>query len=182
MLDGDHYVAHRDELRLEPREVRIAGVVTTSLHDAIEDARRETRSSRTTTPTSSPGTSTSPARSSTATSSASSTSGSTSRRRGRAARRNLGPGRILAAHYNGGGGVLGDLLREPSLATAATTIPTAPRCSASSCRRRCNFSRISSSYTNARFHPILHHHAAAPGHRLRGAGRHARSGPSRTAS
>ena len=36
VLEGDHYVVHRDELRLEPREVRIAGVVTTSLHDAIK--------------------------------------------------------------------------------------------------------------------------------------------------
>ena len=36
VLDGDHYAVHRDELQLEPREVRIAGIVTTTLHDAVK--------------------------------------------------------------------------------------------------------------------------------------------------
>ncbi|HEY8152891.1 MAG TPA: peptidoglycan DD-metalloendopeptidase family protein [Myxococcota bacterium] len=35
-LEGDAYLVRRDELQLEPREVRIAGVVTTSLHDAVK--------------------------------------------------------------------------------------------------------------------------------------------------
>ena len=36
VLEGDGYAVRRDELELEPREVRIAGVVTTSLHDAVK--------------------------------------------------------------------------------------------------------------------------------------------------
>jgi murein DD-endopeptidase MepM/ murein hydrolase activator NlpD len=36
VLEGDGYVFRRDELELEPREVRIAGIVTTSLHEAIK--------------------------------------------------------------------------------------------------------------------------------------------------
>jgi len=36
VLEGERYVVRRDELQLEPREVRIAGVVTTSLHDAVK--------------------------------------------------------------------------------------------------------------------------------------------------
>lgn len=36
VLEGDRYAVRRDELQLEPREVRIAGVVTTSLHDAVK--------------------------------------------------------------------------------------------------------------------------------------------------
>jgi murein DD-endopeptidase MepM/ murein hydrolase activator NlpD len=35
-LEGERYVVRRDELQLEPREARIAGVVTTSLHDAVK--------------------------------------------------------------------------------------------------------------------------------------------------
>jgi murein DD-endopeptidase MepM/ murein hydrolase activator NlpD len=35
-LEGDDYVVSRDELQLEPREVRIAGVVATTLHDAVK--------------------------------------------------------------------------------------------------------------------------------------------------
>ena len=36
VLEGDHYAVHRDELQLESREVRIAGIVTTTLHDAVK--------------------------------------------------------------------------------------------------------------------------------------------------
>jgi len=35
-LEGERYVVRRDELQLEPREARIAGVVTSSLHDAVK--------------------------------------------------------------------------------------------------------------------------------------------------
>jgi murein DD-endopeptidase MepM/ murein hydrolase activator NlpD len=35
-LEGDRYVVRRDELQIVPREVRIAGVVATSLHDAVK--------------------------------------------------------------------------------------------------------------------------------------------------
>jgi murein DD-endopeptidase MepM/ murein hydrolase activator NlpD len=34
-LEGDGYVVTRDELQLEPREARIAGLVQTNLHDAV---------------------------------------------------------------------------------------------------------------------------------------------------
>src|SRR5262245_16924615 len=36
VLDGDRYAVRKDELELQPREVRIAGVVTSSLHDAVK--------------------------------------------------------------------------------------------------------------------------------------------------
>jgi murein DD-endopeptidase MepM/ murein hydrolase activator NlpD len=36
VLEGDHYAVHRDELKLTPREVRIAGLVTSTLHDAVK--------------------------------------------------------------------------------------------------------------------------------------------------
>jgi len=36
VLEGERYVVRRDELQLEPREARIAGFVTTSLHDAVK--------------------------------------------------------------------------------------------------------------------------------------------------
>lgn len=35
-LEGDRYVVRRDELQLIPREVRIAGIVVTTLHDAVK--------------------------------------------------------------------------------------------------------------------------------------------------
>jgi murein DD-endopeptidase MepM/ murein hydrolase activator NlpD len=36
VLEGDRYAVHRDELQLDPREVRIAGVVSTTLHEAVK--------------------------------------------------------------------------------------------------------------------------------------------------
>jgi murein DD-endopeptidase MepM/ murein hydrolase activator NlpD len=36
VLEGDRFVVRRDELQLEPREARIAGVVATTLHDAVK--------------------------------------------------------------------------------------------------------------------------------------------------
>jgi murein DD-endopeptidase MepM/ murein hydrolase activator NlpD len=36
VLEGDRYAVRRDELQLDPREVRIAGVVSTTLHDAVK--------------------------------------------------------------------------------------------------------------------------------------------------
>ena len=153
VLEGDHYVVHRDELQLEPREVRIAGVVTTSLHDAIKALGESPQLA-----------------SDFADIFAWDIDFTRSRPPGRRVpdplraallHRRCGPRELPAARPHPGGavqrngrGVLGDLLREPArsgrLLPSGRQLRAAPVPAGAGALRR-----ISSTYTNARFHPIL---------------------------
>ena len=153
VLEGDHYVVHRNELQLEPREVRIAGVVTTSLHDAIKALGESpqlasdfadifawdidfTRSVR-------PGDEfrilyerlyfTDDA----------------------AARATCGPGRILAAQYNGTAGAYSAIYYESQPGQGAYYHPDGSSVERQFLQAPVRFARISSTYTNESFHPIL---------------------------
>ena len=153
VLDGDHYSVRRDELQLEPREVRIAGVVTTSLHDAVKALGESpqlasdfadifawdidfTRSVR-------PGdefrilyerlyfTDDS----------------------GRESY--LRPGRILAAQYNGTAGAYSAIYYESQPGQGGYYHPDGSSVQRQFLQAPVRFARISSRYTNARHHPIL---------------------------
>ena len=176
-LEGDRYVVRRDELQLEPREARIAGVVTTSLHDAVKALGESpqlasdfadifawdidfTRSVR---------------------------PGDEFRilyerlyfidQNGKQSY--LRPGRILAAQYSGAAGEhVGGLLRDP--AGAGRLLPR---------RRQLGAAAVPAGAAALRADqlalqpgaPASHpsDHASAPGDRLRGAGRHADLGGGR---
>jgi murein DD-endopeptidase MepM/ murein hydrolase activator NlpD len=151
--EGDHFVVHRDELQLEPREVRIAGVVTTSLHDAVKALGESpqlasdfadifawdidfTRSVR-------PGdefrilyerlyfTDDSGRKS------------------------YLRPGRILAAQYNGTAGAYSAIYYESQPGQGGYYHPDGSSVQRQFLQAPVRYARISSRYTNARYHPIL---------------------------
>ncbi len=153
VLDGDHYVVHRDELQIDSREVRIAGVVTTSLHDAVKALGESpqlasdfadifawdidfTRSVQ-------PGdefrilyerlyfTDDS----------------------GRESY--LRPGRILAAEYNGTAGAYSAIYYENPPGQGGYYRPDGSSVQRQFLQAPVRFARISSRYTNARHHPIL---------------------------
>jgi len=153
VLEGDHYVVHRDELQLEPREVRIAGVVTTSLHDAVKALGESpqlasdfadifawdidfTRSVR-------PGDEfrilyerlyfTDDA--------------------GRESY--LRPGRILAAQYNGTAGAYSAIYYESQPGQGGYYHPDGSSVQRQFLQAPVRYARISSRYTTARHHPIL---------------------------
>jgi len=153
VLEGDHYVVHRDELQVEPREVRIAGVVTTSLHDAVKALGESpqlasdfadifawdidfTRSVRP----------------------------SDEFRilyerlyitddAGRESY--LRPGRILAAQYNGTAGAYSAIYYENQPGQGGYFHPDGSSVQRQFLQAPVRYARISSRYTNARHHPIL---------------------------
>ena len=156
VLEGDRYVVHRDELKLVPREVRIAGLVTSTPARRREGARREPAARERLRRHLRLGHRLHPLRRGPATSSGSSTSGSTSRdeagresylrpgphprRRATTAR----PGRHSAVYYESRAGQR--RLLPPGRQLRAAPVPAGAACA----------TRASARATRtARHHPIL---------------------------
>jgi murein DD-endopeptidase MepM/ murein hydrolase activator NlpD len=161
--DGKSWNAWREEADVRREQKKIAGVVTSSLHDAIEDlgGAENTRLAndfagifawdldfsrgiqqgdqfrilyeRTFAPQS----------------------------RGR--ERNLGPGRILAARYHGGGGELQAIYFETEPGRGGYYRPDGTSVQGQFLAAPLNYSRITSEFTHARFHPILRKVRPHPG-------------------
>lgn len=161
--DGKTWNAWREESDVRREQKKIAGVVTTSLHDAIDDLGGPEDSrlandyagifawdldfsrgiqqgdqfrilyERTFAPQS----------------------------KGR--ERNLGPGRILAARYHGGGGELEAIYFETEPGRGGYYRPDGTSVQGKFLAAPLNFSRITSEFTHARFHPILRRTRPHPG-------------------
>ncbi len=161
--DGKSWNAWREEADVRREQKKIAGIVTTSLHEAIEDLGGAENSrlakdyagifawdldfsrgiqqgdqfrilyERTFAPQS----------------------------KGR--ERNLGPGRILAARYHGGGGELQAIYYETEAGRGGYYRPDGTSVQGQFLAAPLNFSRITSEFTHARFHPILHKVRPHPG-------------------
>jgi murein DD-endopeptidase MepM/ murein hydrolase activator NlpD len=161
--DGKSWNAWREEADVRREQKKIAGIVTTSLHDAIEDLGGAENSrlandyagifawdldfsrgiqqgdqfrilyERAFAPQS----------------------------KGR--ERNLGPGRILAARYHGGGGELQAIYYETEAGRGGYYRPDGTSVQGQFLAAPLNFSRITSEFTHARFHPILRKVRPHPG-------------------
>jgi len=161
--DGKGWNAWREEFDVRREQKKIAGIVTTSLHDAIEDLGGAENSrlaneyagifawdldfsrgiqqgdqfrilyERTFAP------------------------------QGKGRERNLGPGRILAARYHGGGGELQAIYYETEPGRGGYYRPDGTSVQGQFLAAPLNFSRITSEFTRARFHPILRRVRPHPG-------------------
>ncbi|MCX5738626.1 MAG: M23 family metallopeptidase [Proteobacteria bacterium] len=161
--DGKSWNAWREEADVRREQKKIAGIVTTSLHDAIEDLGGAENSrlandyagifawdldfsrgiqqgdqfrilyERTFAP------------------------------QGKGRERNLGPGRILAARYHGGGGELQAIYYETEPGRGGYYRNDGTSVQGQFLAAPLNFSRITSEFTHARFHPILHKVRPHPG-------------------
>lgn len=161
--DGKSWNAWREEADVRREQKKIAGVVTTSLHDAIEDLGGPENGrlandyagifawdldfsrgiqqgdqfrilyERTFAP------------------------------QGKGRERNLGPGRILAARYHGGGGELQAIYFETEAGRGGYYRPDGTSVQGQFLAAPLNFSRITSEFTHARFHPILRKVRPHPG-------------------
>jgi murein DD-endopeptidase MepM/ murein hydrolase activator NlpD len=161
--DGKSWNAWREEADVRREQKKIAGVVTSSLHDAIEDlgGAQDSRLAndfagifawdldfsrgiqqgdqfrilyeRTFAP------------------------------QGKGRERNLGPGRILAARYHGGGGELQAIYYETEPGRGGYYRPDGTSVQGQFLAAPLNYSRITSEFTHARFHPILRKVRPHPG-------------------
>ena len=161
--DGKSWNAWREEADVRREQKKIAGIVTTSLHDAIEGLGGAENSrlandyagifawdldfsrgiqqgdqfrilyERTFAP------------------------------QGKGRERNLGPGRILAARYQGGGGELQAIYYETEPGRGGYYRNDGTSVRGQFLAAPLNFSRITSEFTHARFHPILHKVRPHPG-------------------
>jgi murein DD-endopeptidase MepM/ murein hydrolase activator NlpD len=161
--DGKSWNAWREEADVRREQRKIAGVVTTSLHDAIEDLGG-TEDSRL----------------------ANDYAGifawdidfsrgiqqgdqfrilyeRTFAPQGKGHERNLGPGRILAARYHGGGGELQAIYFETEPGHGGYYRPDGTSVQGQFLAAPLNYSRITSEFTRSRFHPILHKFRPHPG-------------------
>jgi murein DD-endopeptidase MepM/ murein hydrolase activator NlpD len=75
---------------------------------------------------------------------------------GKGRERNLGPGRILAARYHGGGGELQAIYFETEPGRGGYYRPDGTSVQGQFLAAPLNYSRITSEFTHARYHPILH--------------------------
>jgi murein DD-endopeptidase MepM/ murein hydrolase activator NlpD len=82
---------------------------------------------------------------------------------GKGRERSLGPGRILAAKYQGGGGELAAIYYETEPGRGGYFRPDGTSVQGQFLAAPLNFSRITSSFTHARFHPILRRTRPHPG-------------------
>lgn len=161
--DGKSWNAWREESDVRREQKKIAGIVTTSLSDAIEDIGGAENArlandyagifawdldfsrgiqqgdqfrilyERTFAP------------------------------QGKGRERNLGPGRILAARYHGGGGELQAIYYETEPGRGGYYRPDGTSVQGQFLAAPLNFSRITSEFTRARFHPILRRTRPHPG-------------------
>jgi murein DD-endopeptidase MepM/ murein hydrolase activator NlpD len=161
--DGKSWNAWREEADVRREQRKIAGVVTSSLHDAIEDlgGAQDSRLAndfagifawdldfsrgiqqgdqfrilyeRTFAP------------------------------QGKGRERNLGAGRILAARYHGGGGELQAIYFETEPGRGGYYRPDGTSVQGQFLAAPLNYSRITSEFTHARFHPILRKVRPHPG-------------------
>lgn len=82
---------------------------------------------------------------------------------GKGRERNLGPGRILAAQYHGAGGEMAAIYFETEPGRGGYYRPDGTSVQGQFLAAPLNFSRITSSFTHARFHPILRRTRPHPG-------------------
>jgi murein DD-endopeptidase MepM/ murein hydrolase activator NlpD len=82
---------------------------------------------------------------------------------GKGRERNLGPGRILAAQYHGGGGEMAAVYFETEPGRGGYFRPDGTSVQGRFLAAPLNYSRITSSFSPARFHPILRRTRPHPG-------------------